>query len=59
MSWPAKALGDYGVVIDTAAWTVDTAATQQRRAEMAKARRWTKPPTVQWHDPVLLARAAE
>ena len=56
---PAKALADYGVVIDTSAWTVDTEATERRRAEIAKARGWTEPPKVQWHDPAPLARAAE
>ena len=56
---PQRALADYGVVIDLAAWTVDEAATGRRRAEIAKARGWTAVPKVQRHDPVLLARAAE
>jgi N-methylhydantoinase B len=56
---PVKALADYGVAVDTKSWTVDTAATERRRVEMAKARGWTEPPKVQWHDPVPLARAAE
>ena len=56
---PAKALADYGVAIDTKGWTVDTAATEARRAEIAKARGWTETPKVQWHDPAPLARAAE
>jgi N-methylhydantoinase B len=56
---PEKALADYGVVIDLAGWTVDAAATARRRGEMARARGWTVVPKVQWHDPVLLARAAE
>src|SRR4029077_18977693 len=54
-----KPLADYGVVIDTAAWKVDVAATQRRRGEIAKSRGWTTVPKVQRHDPVLLARAAE
>jgi N-methylhydantoinase B len=56
---PEKALADYGVVIDLAGWTVDGTATARRRGEMARARGWTAVPKVQWHDPVLLARAAE
>lgn len=52
---PAKALADYGVAIEQAqGWTVDTAATEARRAEIAKARGWTETPKVQWHDPALL-----
>jgi N-methylhydantoinase B len=56
---PEKALADYGVVIDTKAWKVDTAATEQRRAGIAKARGWTETPKVQWHDPAPLPQAAE
>ena len=56
---PANALAEYGVVIDLKAWKVDEAATAGRRADIAKARGWTEVPKVQWHDPVLLARAAE
>jgi hypothetical protein len=52
-------LADYGVVIDTAAWKVDEAATKRHRGEIAKSRGWTTVPKVQRHDPVLLARAAE
>ena len=56
---PAKAADDYGVVVDTALWTVDEKATAVRRAEIRRARRWRQVPKVQWHDPVALARAAE
>ena len=56
---PAKARADYGVVVDTAAWTVDAAATQAARAELRRSRGWTQPPVVQWHDPAPPARAAE
>src|SRR5437868_14887146 len=35
---PAKALADYGVLIDLKGWTVDTAATDRNRADIAKAR---------------------
>jgi hypothetical protein len=55
----AKVAADYGVVIDTAAWTVDAAATRARRAAIAAARGWREVPKVQRHDPVLLHRAAE
>ena len=33
---PEKALADYGVVIDTAGWTVDAAATARRRGEIGE-----------------------
>jgi N-methylhydantoinase B len=55
----AKAEADYGVVIDTARWTIDAAATRMRRDEIRVARGWNKLPEVQRHDPVLLHRAAE
>jgi N-methylhydantoinase B len=55
----AKAADDYGVVVDTALWTVDEKATAVRRAEIRRVRRWRQVPKVQWHDPVALARAAE
>jgi len=48
---PAKAAADYGVVIDTAAWTVDIAATRARRAAIAAARAWRSVPKVQRTDP--------
>ncbi len=56
---PAKAEADYGVVIDTARWRVEEAATAARRAAIADARGWTEVPKVQRHDPVLRQRAAE
>src|SRR5262245_22795592 len=56
---PDKALADYGVVIDTTAWTVDAAATARQRAAIAQARGWRTPPKVQRHDPATLPRAAE
>ena len=56
---PAKALRDYGVAIDTAAWKVDAAETRRKREEMRRARGWREVPKVQWHDPPTLARAAE
>src|SRR5262249_60866328 len=37
---PAKAEADYGVVIDTATWTVDAAAARARRPAIAGARGW-------------------
>jgi N-methylhydantoinase B len=55
----AKAAADYGVVIDTATWTVDTAATARRQAAIREARAWRTPPKVQWHDPVPARKAAE
>jgi len=50
---PGKAAADYGVVIDTATWTVDAAATRARRATIAAARAWRAVPKVQRQDPVL------
>ena len=41
---------DYGVVIDTEAWTVDSAATAALRAEMSRARGWTEVPKVSRED---------
>ncbi len=38
---PQKALADYGVVVDTATWAVDAAATARRREEIRRARGWT------------------
>jgi N-methylhydantoinase B len=54
-----KAAADYGVVVDTARWTVDAGATASRRAAMRRARGWKETPKVQWHDPPTLAAAAE
>jgi N-methylhydantoinase B len=56
---PAKALSDYGVVVETANWTVDGEATARRRDEIRRARGWTETPKVQWQDPQPLRRAAE
>ena len=46
----ASAGDDYGVVVDTRAWTVDQAATKKRRAEIRAARNWPEVPTVLWKD---------
>ncbi len=56
---PAKALADYGVVVDTKTWRVDAAATTRARGDIRARRGWRETPKVQWHDPVLAARAAE
>jgi N-methylhydantoinase B len=57
---PGKALADYGVVIDLAAWAVDTNATARRREEIRRARGWREIPKVQRDDPdTALRRAAE
>jgi N-methylhydantoinase B len=56
---PDRAKADYGVVVDTANWRVDAAATQRLRAQIAAARGWREVPKVQWHDPVMLNEAAE
>jgi N-methylhydantoinase B len=55
----ANAQMDYGVVIDTKAWTVDAAATERLRADMHMRRAWSEAPKVQWHDPDLPRSAAE
>jgi N-methylhydantoinase B len=49
---PEKAVADYGVVVDTAHWVVDVAATAKHREEIRRARGWSETPKVQWHDPV-------
>jgi N-methylhydantoinase B len=49
---PDKAAADYGVVIDTKAWRVDTAATAQRRSVIRARRGWRDVPKVQRHDPL-------
>ena len=54
----AKAEADYGVVIDTATWTIDAAATKKKQAEIRNARAWKETPKVQWHDPIPAAKAA-
>ena len=48
----ARAVRDYGVVIDTSAWTIDAAATKARQAEIRAKRAWKDVPKVQWHDPI-------
>lgn len=49
---PERARADYGVVLDTAAWTVDAAATERLREEIRRRRGWTEPPRVQRTDPL-------
>ena len=46
----ASARDDYGVVIDTRAWTVDQPATEKRRSEIRAKRNWPEVPTVLWKD---------
>ena len=48
---PQKAADDYGVIVDTARWTIDAAATAKRREEIKRARGWKVVPKVQWQDP--------
>ena len=55
---PGRAAADYGVIVDTARWQVDAAATARRRAEIRAARGWTSVPKVQWQDPIPV-KAAE
>ena len=47
----AKAEADYGVVLDTRAWTVNLSATQRCRAEIRARRGWREVPKVQRTDP--------
>ena len=56
---PARAAGDYGVVIDTSKWAVDAAATKMAQARIRSERGWSAVPKVQWHDPVAIKAAAE
>ena len=42
----AKADADYGVIIDTAAWQVDEAATAKRRDAIHRERNWSEAPAV-------------
>ncbi|MCC7271396.1 MAG: hydantoinase B/oxoprolinase family protein [Alphaproteobacteria bacterium] len=56
---PAKARADYGVVVDTATWTVDAGASERLRGEIRRRRGWTTTPVVQWTDPAPVAQAAE
>ncbi|MDO9501135.1 hydantoinase B/oxoprolinase family protein [Falsiroseomonas sp.] len=55
---PERARADYGVVLDTTAWTVDAAATAHLRAELRQRRGWVETPKVQRTDP-LPAKAGE
>jgi len=59
----AKAMADYGVVIDTMKWTIDLPATAKAREDIKRARGWTETPKVQWQDPpgvnTAAVRAAE
>lgn len=43
----ARALADYGVVIDTADWTVNQVATAERREDIRRKRNWSAVPAVQ------------
>jgi N-methylhydantoinase B len=49
---PAAARRDYGVVLDTAAWRVDAAATASLRDEIRARRGWSEPPAVLREDPL-------
>ncbi|MEZ5854507.1 MAG: hydantoinase B/oxoprolinase family protein [Hyphomicrobiaceae bacterium] len=49
---PEKARADYGVVISTATWTIDEAATKSCQDEIRRQRAWHEVPKVQWHDPI-------
>ncbi len=42
-----KAAADYGVIVDTTAWQVDTAATTRQREELRRQRAWSEVPAVQ------------
>ena len=54
-----RAKADYGVIVDTKAWRIDLTGTSDLRAEIRAARGWHEAPKVQWHDPIVLNRAAE
>ena len=56
---PAKAAAEYGVIVDTSRWVVDEAASKQARTEIARRRGWQRPPKVQRHDPLPVAKAVE
>ncbi len=56
---PGKAGADYGVVVDTAAWTVDAPATERLRSEIRRRRGWADTPKVQRTDPLPTTQAAE
>jgi N-methylhydantoinase B len=53
-----KAKVDYGVVVDTATWTIDAAATRACQEEIRRKRSWQETPKVQWHDPIPVAAEA-
>ncbi|MGI9422510.1 MAG: hydantoinase B/oxoprolinase family protein [Hyphomicrobiaceae bacterium] len=42
-----RAAMDYGVVIDTASWTIDVDATAERREQIRQSRNWSDAPAVQ------------
>jgi len=54
----AKAADDYGVIVDTARWTVDATATTKRREEIRRVRGWEVVPKVQWQDPPTAGQSA-
>jgi N-methylhydantoinase B len=54
-----RAEAEYGVVVDTRRWTVDPAATKQRRAAIAEMRGWRQVPKVLREDPSPVKKAAE
>ena len=56
---PARALGDYGVVVNTSKWVVDQEATESARLGIRKGRGWHAVPKVQWRDPLVTDAAAE
>ena len=56
---PARALGDYGVVVNTSKWVVDQEATESARVGIRKGRGWHAVPKVQWRDPLVTDAAAE
>jgi N-methylhydantoinase B len=56
---PPRALADYGVVVDTTQWAVDTAATEAARARIRKERGWSTVPKVQWQEAMTTKAAAE
>ncbi len=55
---PEAALADYGVMVDTATWTVDLAATEARRAALRSCRP-AQTAKVLWQEPPLVDAAAE
>jgi N-methylhydantoinase B len=55
----AKAAADYGVLVDTATWTINQTATERARAAIRLKRNWTEVPKVQREEISPLERAAE